>query len=244
VEFSLMMKGELPYSVSHKMANKMEKVFRTFKAQTKIKMAPTDDKNLANNTGQQPIQPTSVKDRERLLAKKPTPEIMPEGEDLRWAAVGGRFITPKHKKSLKKPNANDAFKSKPKNIYQSAMGVEKPSDQVPPVMSESLLDEVKQYGENEHPEGLQPEDFAWEKIKGYPMKNLIHLMPGGVAGWKHWLTEELKSKPGQWDELAKKPNFKDPIIVSPGHIWDGWHRVASAIVNGLTKAPAIFGRPK
>ena len=31
-------------------------------------------------------------------------------------------------------------------------------------------------------------------------------------------------------------------VISPGHIWDGWHRIAAAIINGHATIPAIVGR--
>ena len=67
-------------------------------------------------------------------------------------------------------------------------------------------------------------------------------MPGGIAGWKQWLESEAKSEPEKYTKLAKAEKIDDPVILSPGHIWDGWHRVAAAIVNGHKTIPAIVGR--
>ena len=54
VEFGIMVKGEKSYAVSHGMAQKLEKVFRSFRAQTKVVLAPDPE--------------------EKPKAKEPTPE--------------------------------------------------------------------------------------------------------------------------------------------------------------------------
>jgi len=99
-------------------------------------------------------------------------------------------------------------------------------------------------GENEHPEGHKKSDFDWKHVKAYPVKNLLHLMPGGAAGWKDWFEQEVKSKPGEWDKLSGTKEISDPVVVSPGHIWDGWHRVAAAVINNIATVPAVVGTKK
>jgi hypothetical protein len=116
-----------------------------------------------------------------------------------------------------------------------------PSDVLQESVKESLLAIVKDTASNKHPDDHVPEDYTWAREKAFNTEKLCHLMPGGIAGWKTWFTGEVKSDPEKYGTLAKADKINDPVIVSPGHIWDGWHRIAAAIVNGIKTIPAIVG---
>ena len=107
---------------------------------------------------------------------------------------------------------------------------------------EDLLTIVQNTASNTHPDDHLPADYTWARNKAFSTETLTHMMPGGLAGWKSWLQDECKQMPHQWDKLAKTDEIQDPVIISPGHIWDGWHRIAAAIVNGHKTIPAIVGK--
>lgn len=224
VEFALMSKAEMTYTPAHTFANKIEKVFRGFEGRWKIQGAPA--------AGEQIVKGKEKAEAEEKAAK-PEKKIT---EEKKWDSVGGRFKTPEEKK--KKRPSYKIYKTIPTNppqAIQVAQGIAE-GEEAP------LLTIVKQYASNAHPDDHVPEDFSWERDKAFNVRNLQHFMPGGVAGWKSWLSNEVNDVPGQWDKLAKTTKIDDPVIISPGHIWDGWHRIAAAIVNGHTTIPAIVGK--
>lgn len=140
------------------------------------------------------------------------PHLCPKGRS-KWGMKGGRFTTPERRLYKVKVDEGES----------------------------SLLTLVKNVASNEHPDDHVPEDYHWTREKAFNPQSLIHMMPGGLAGWKSWLKDECRMVPGQWDKLAKTNKIEDPVVVSPGHIWDGWHRIAAAIVNGIKTIPAIVG---
>jgi hypothetical protein len=123
------------------------------------------------------------------------------------------------------------------NVYKKASKTIKESEGEDP-----LLVIVKQYASNKHPDDHLPEDYSWARDKAFNTEGLIHMMPGGLAGWRSFLGDAVKESPDKYTKLAKAEKIDDPVIISDGHIWDGWHRIAAAIVNGHKTIPAIVGR--
>jgi hypothetical protein len=105
-------------------------------------------------------------------------------------------------------------------------------------------------GENidEDSEGfIDPSLADWFLVESYNYKYLISLM-GNIESWKEWLEDEIESLKdirGQeyFDDLKNNP-IREPIIITiignTPYIWDGWHRLASAIVMGKN-LPVIVG---
>ncbi len=224
VEYALMLKADMTYTPAHTFANKMEKVFRGFEGRWKIKGAPEAGEAIIKG-----------KEKAEAEAKAPKKAVT---EEKKWSTAGGQFKTPDGKKKKKRPSY-EIYKGIPTNppqAIQVAQGIAE-AEQV-----DELLTIVKQYASNAHPDDHVPEDYAWARDKAFNVQSLMHMMPGGKAGWKSWLANEVKDVPGQWDKLSKTMHIDDPVIISPGHIWDGWHRIAAAIVNGHRTIPAIVGK--
>lgn len=142
------------------------------------------------------------------------PHLCPKGRS-KWGAKGGKFTTPERPR----------FKEK---IAEST--------------EEDLLVVVNQFASNKHPDDHVPEDYRWARDKAFNTEGLIHMMPGGLAGWRSFLGDAVKESPDKYAKLSKTEKIDDPVILSPGHIWDGWHRIAAAIVNGHKTIPAIVGK--
>jgi hypothetical protein len=197
-------------------------------------------KVITNDLPQKPIFPTPVKDRAALQAKPSVPMPKSIQEEKKWDTKGGRFITPEEKNDKKKKRPSykiyKGIPTNPPQAIQVAQGIAEAE------VGDDLLVVVKQYASNAHPDDHVPEDYSWARDKAFNVQSLSHMMPGGIAGWKSWLADEVKNVPGQWDKLSTTKKIDDPVIVSPGHIWDGWHRIAAAIVNGHQTIPAIVGK--
>jgi hypothetical protein len=149
-----------------------------------------------------------------LAKHRSIPHLCSKGRS-KWGAKGGKFTTPER----------PAFKTKPVTEGE-----------------EDLLVVVKQYASNKHPDDHAPEDYHWARDKAFNTEGLIHMMPGGLAGWRSFLGDAVKESPDKYAKLSKTEKIDDPVILSPGHIWDGWHRIAAAIVNGHKTIPAIVGK--
>jgi hypothetical protein len=105
-------------------------------------------------------------------------------------------------------------------------------------------------GENidEDSEGfIEPSLADWFLVKNYNSKYFMSLM-GSVESWKEWLEDEIESLKdirGQayFDDLMDNP-IREPILITivdnTPYVWDGWHRLASAIVMGKG-LPVIVG---
>jgi hypothetical protein len=131
-----------------------------------------------------------------------------------WKAIGGRFVTP-------------AAKKKADPIRES---------------EDDLVAFVTKCASNAHPDNHVISDYEWAMKKDQPVSELVHHMPGGIAGWKSFLADEVSSKPDDYTKLSKTKTITSPVIISPGHIWDGWHRIAAAILNGHRTIPAVVGK--
>jgi hypothetical protein len=149
-----------------------------------------------------------------LAKHRSIPHLCSKGRS-KWGAKGGKFTTPER----------PAFKTKAVTEGE-----------------EDLLVVVKQYASNKHPDDHLPEDYHWARDKAFNTEGLIHMMPGGLAGWRSFLGDAVKESPDKYAKLSKTEKIDDPVILSPGHIWDGWHRIAAAIVNGHKTIPAIVGK--
>lgn len=109
---------------------------------------------------------------------------------------------------------------------------------------------------------LHPDDADWNLCE-IPLAELVPLMPGGADGWRQWLCDEIDGwevdfgHPSHWRGFLEAPDFADhiadrcdgPCVVSRDgggrfQIWDGWHRIACAIVRGYPRLQVMLGTEK
>jgi uncharacterized protein YhfF len=126
------------------------------------------------------------------------------------------------------------------------------------VSQQEILDHVWQFQEmsdlNTKPDGL-----VWS-LERVPVRTFDPVMPKGMSDWKRFAKDELKSygddrvanyRKAQraWWKKAYALN-EDPVVVTLGsdgklvELWDGFHRVGFAYLDGLPDVAAYVGRPK
>lgn len=98
-----------------------------------------------------------------------------------------------------------------------------------------------------------PDQVNWGFADVAPSR-FLELMPGGsVEAWKAWFDNECRmdeyDELGQnWRELltCSEDRLADIVVLKKDgclYLWDGWHRMAAAIIRGLASLPAVVGFP-
>jgi hypothetical protein len=88
-----------------------------------------------------------------------------------------------------------------------------------------------------------PEDLAWALEHQFPLAD-FRSMP---TDWAEYHADDVLENP-RYDEAFSKAEFHTPVVLSVEAdeliIWDGWHRIACAIVRGDECITAILGRTR
>lgn len=86
-----------------------------------------------------------------------------------------------------------------------------------------------------------PEDLSWSLERQFPLAD-FHSMP---TDWIAYHADDVVGNP-RYDEAFAGADFHTPIVLSIESdqliIWDGWHRIACAIVRGDECITTILGR--
>jgi hypothetical protein len=107
------------------------------------------------------------------------------------------------------------------------------------------------YACTEDEEGdVAPGDAAWSFVADYPLEALLGKM-GGRDQWLEWLRDESRfsmeeGRAGYGYLLVQ--DIREPVVLVEVDgrplIWDGWHRIAAAVVKGQRAIGAVVGHPK
>lgn len=88
-----------------------------------------------------------------------------------------------------------------------------------------------------------PDDLTFKFESQFP---LIEFR-GFAINWEEYFQDDVLRN-SKYDRAFIEDSFHTPIVVSIEHgelfIWDGWHRIATAIHRGDEVVAAIVGRPK
>jgi hypothetical protein len=111
-------------------------------------------------------------------------------------------------------------------------------------------------GDNYNPgdEGYHdPQQVNWG-FSEVAVSRFLSLMPGGtVEAWASWFEQECHMD--EYDELGQnwrelltcaEDRLADVVVLKKSgslYLWDGWHRMAAAIIRGLDTLPALVGFP-
>lgn len=111
---------------------------------------------------------------------------------------------------------------------------------------------------------LPPDQAIWneELIELSTLRNQYTGDTGDVGDVESWLKAELFyyeadcGYPAHWKDFLEAEDFQHyldthtdaPPVISIDHdgtiqIWDGWHRIACALVRGVETMPICVGRP-
>ncbi len=94
---------------------------------------------------------------------------------------------------------------------------------------------------------IEPLTAQWVFDDSYDPALFLTLM-GESHEWKAWMDEEIETLTdirgaAYFEDLANNP-IREPIVItligSTPYIWDGWHRIAAAIVNNKGTLPVIY----
>lgn len=95
---------------------------------------------------------------------------------------------------------------------------------------------------------LEPNNSEWTHFEKYPVKYLMSIM-GNFNEFKSWFENEIESlsdiRGEDYFEDMLDNEIRDPVIISyvdnKYAVWDGWHRIAAAIVSRKKYIPVILG---
>lgn len=118
---------------------------------------------------------------------------------------------------------------------------------------EDLIAEATQWAD-QYEEGedgyCAPEQAAWRVENAYPLAQVCPTEEERQV-WIDWINAEIKmwaeeGQPDRFNDMADGKIVEHAVILvrdSQHYIWDGNHRVASAIKAGALTIPAIIGTP-
>lgn len=103
---------------------------------------------------------------------------------------------------------------------------------------------------------LEVGQLKWVYDGNYSVSEIVNKQSGasGESGWVEWLEDERRERIAEWgtDSIQEIENYWlpnpeiEPIIIgirSNGlhEIFDGYHRLAIAVKDGMTSVPAVVG---
>ena len=99
-----------------------------------------------------------------------------------------------------------------------------------------------------------PDQVNWGFSDIAPSRFLSLMSEGTKEAWAEWFENECRMDEyddlGQnWRELltCSEDRLADVVVLKKGqclYLWDGWHRMAAAIIRGLESLPAVVGFPE
>lgn len=122
------------------------------------------------------------------------------------------------------------------------------SDPYSTMTAVELAEYARVYGDND--DGSVPMDeISWSYDPSFDVSRLLSIMNGDK--WKEWLDDEIEMSiveledPDRWTPLLVQ-DIVEPTVVFDHpdgtlHIWDGWHRSASAVVKRAETMKVVYG---